>query len=93
MFGMLAATCLPAIGLPGPWEMMILLLIVVLLFGPGKLKGLGPALGSSIRGFKDAMNSDPTEDDKASGTASASAKEIDGTPEASVEKVTDAEEA
>ncbi len=92
MFGMLAATCLPAIGLPGPWEMMILLLIVVLLFGPGKLKGLGPALGSSIRGFKDAMNNDPAEGEKSTSTASAS-KEIDVTPEASVEKVTDAEEA
>ena len=93
MFGMLAATCLPAIGLPGPWEMMILLLIVVLLFGPGKLKGLGPALGSSIRGFKDAMNNDSSEGEKATNTADASAKEIDVTPEASVEKVTDAEEA
>jgi len=93
MFGMLAATCLPAIGLPGPWEMMILLLIVVLLFGPGKLKGLGPALGSSIRGFKDAMNSDPEESEQASATASVSSNEIDVTPEASVEKVTDAEEA
>ena len=91
MFGMLAATCLPAIGLPGPWEMMILLLIVVLLFGPGKLKGLGPALGNSIRGFKDAMNGDS--DEEAVANASTSSKEIDITPEASVEKVTDAEEA
>ena len=81
---------LPAISFPGMGELLVLLVIVVLLFGPGKLKGLGPALGRSIRGFKDEMNG-PGE--KVADSVQEAAREIDVTSEASVEKVTEAEEA
>ncbi len=47
----------PAIGMPGATELIILLVIVLILFGPGKLPGIGAALGKGIRGFKD--NVDP----------------------------------
>jgi sec-independent protein translocase protein TatA len=36
-------------------ELLVIGLIVLLLFGPGKLAGLGKGLGESIRGFKKAM--------------------------------------
>ena len=37
-------------------ELLVIGLIVLLLFGPGKLAGLGKGLGEGIRGFKKAMN-------------------------------------
>jgi sec-independent protein translocase protein TatA len=36
-------------------ELVVIGLIVLLLFGPGKLAGLGKGLGEGIRGFKKAM--------------------------------------
>ena len=80
----------PAITFPGMGELLVLLVIVVLLFGPGKLKGLGPALGRSIRGFKDEMNK-PT--DELGEAVDAAKKEIDVTSESTAQRVTEAEEA
>ncbi|WP_018152103.1 Sec-independent protein translocase subunit TatA [Leeia oryzae] len=37
-------------------HLLILLVIVVLIFGTGKLKNLGKDLGSAVKGFKDGMN-------------------------------------
>ncbi len=36
----------------GPWELGIILIIVVLIFGAGKLSEVGSALGKSVREFK-----------------------------------------
>ncbi len=38
-----------------PMEMVIVLAIVLLIFGPKKLPGLGKAVGKSIREFKDGI--------------------------------------
>jgi len=38
------------------WQLSILLVIVVLVFGTKKLTGLGSDLGGAIKGFKKAMN-------------------------------------
>ncbi|MFC0308125.1 Sec-independent protein translocase subunit TatA [Gallibacterium trehalosifermentans] len=40
------------------WQLLIIVLIVVLLFGTKKLKTLGSDLGESVKGFKKAMNED-----------------------------------
>ncbi|MBK4775927.1 twin-arginine translocase subunit TatA [Candidatus Pantoea edessiphila] len=40
------------------WQLLIVAMIVVLLFGTDKLRNFGSDLGSSIRGFKKAMNDD-----------------------------------
>ena len=48
-----------------PWHLLIVLAIILLIFGPGKLSGLGSALGSSIRDFKKATR----DDDEAGGKA------------------------
>lgn len=37
------------------WQLLIVLLIVVLLFGTKKLKGMGSDLGSAVKGFKDSI--------------------------------------
>jgi sec-independent protein translocase protein TatA len=60
-------------GLFQPTHLIFILLIVLILFGPGKLPELGKGLGKGIREFKDALkggmegNSDkkPPEEKKA----------------------------
>jgi len=44
-----------------PWQLLIVLAIVILLFGTKKLRNIGTDLGGAIRGFKKSMNDD---DDK-----------------------------
>lgn len=52
------------------WHWLIVLVIVVLVFGTGKLKNMGKDLGGAIKGFKEGMR----EDDEA--PAQAEKKEI-----------------
>jgi sec-independent protein translocase protein TatA len=42
-------------GLLQPVHLFFILLIVLILFGPGKLPELGKGLGKGIREFKDAL--------------------------------------
>ena len=37
-------------------HLIIILVIVLIIFGPGKLPELGGSIGKAIRGFKQAMN-------------------------------------
>lgn len=38
-----------------PWELLIIVFVLVLIFGPKRLPQMGRSLGHSIRGFKDAV--------------------------------------
>ncbi len=38
------------------WQLLIVLLIVILLFGTKKLKTLGTDLGSAVKGFKKSVS-------------------------------------
>ena len=40
-------------------ELVIILVIMLVIFGPGKLPQLGSALGGAIRSFKKAAEEDP----------------------------------
>lgn len=40
------------------WQILIVLLIVLLLFGPSRIPGLGKSLGQAIRGFKKGISDD-----------------------------------
>ena len=42
-------------GLFQPTHLLIILIIVLLIFGPSKLPELGSSLGKAIKGFKSAM--------------------------------------
>lgn len=48
-------------GLSSPGHWLILLLVILLVFGTGKLRNLGSDLGNAVKGFKKAVND---EDDK-----------------------------
>ena len=37
------------------WHWLIVLLIVAMVFGTGKLKNIGKDLGSAVKGFKEGM--------------------------------------
>ncbi len=41
--------------MPGPFELIIILVIVLLLFGGKRLKNIGGDLGGAIKGFKKSM--------------------------------------
>lgn len=43
---------------PSIWQLLIVLIIVLLLFGTKRLRSLGGDLGSAIRGFKDGLKED-----------------------------------
>ncbi|MEW6661420.1 MAG: twin-arginine translocase TatA/TatE family subunit [Bacillota bacterium] len=38
----------------GPWELVLILAVVLVIFGPGKLPGVGKAIGSTIKEFRKA---------------------------------------
>lgn len=42
----------------GPTELIIILVIVLLLFGPGRIAKIAGELGRGIRSFKDSINPD-----------------------------------
>ena len=48
-----------------PWELLVVLAIVVVIFGVGRLPEVGGAVGKAIREFKSSVtgDSDPDKDD------------------------------
>jgi len=38
------------------WHLLIVLLIVLMVFGPSRLEGIGSSLGKAIRGFKKGLD-------------------------------------
>ncbi len=61
MFGFL-----PNIGVP---ELIVILVLALVVFGPGKLPDVGKAIGKSIREFRNASNEVKGEVDKVLGEA------------------------
>ena len=41
------------------WQLLIILVIVLLLFGTKRLRNLGGDLGNAVKGFRKAMTDDP----------------------------------
>lgn len=39
-----------------PTHLLLILIIVLIIFGPGKMKGMGKSLGESLRSFKSEIN-------------------------------------
>lgn len=49
------------LGLP---EMMVILVIALVVFGPSKLPSLGESLGEAVRGFKKGLEDEPSDEKK-----------------------------
>lgn len=47
----------------GPWELLLVLAIVLVIFGPKRLPGLGKQLGRGMREFKESITGDRGGDD------------------------------
>jgi sec-independent protein translocase protein TatA len=89
---------MPGIGIP---ELIIVLVIVLLVFGPKRLPQLGKQLGGGMREFKDSIqgkgnDADDADDDAAAGrpelTRAQQADVLDPTPDATHVPVGDRDE-
>ena len=45
------------------WQLLIILVVVLLICGSGKLKSLGSDLGSSLKGFKKAIKEEDSKEE------------------------------
>jgi sec-independent protein translocase protein TatA len=61
----------------GPWQLLIILVIVLAIFGTKKLSSLGSDLGKTVKGFRSAMNEADEAADQLSGSSDA---DFDNTP-------------
>ncbi|BCE01949.1 Sec-independent protein translocase subunit TatA [Marinicellulosiphila megalodicopiae] len=52
-----------------PVQLIIVLVIVVLIFGTSKLKGMGKDFGGAVKGFKKAMNDEETKPEETTESA------------------------
>jgi len=48
------------------WQLLIILLIVIVLFGTKKLRNIGGDLGSAIKNFRESMRDGEKDEDKQS---------------------------
>lgn len=57
------------------WQLLIILVIVLLLFGTKKLRGMGGDVGTAIKSFRKAMKEDDGEEKKEEDSTSAESSE------------------
>ena len=60
----------------GPMEIVIVLIIALLVLGPKRLPDAGRSLGTSVRGFKDALTGGDKEDDVAARLPAATREQV-----------------
>ena len=75
--------------MPGPFELVIILAIVILIFGGKRLKNLGSDLGGAIKGFKSSVKDAETEEEE---TIEVEVEQIDNHEEAEIETSDDTSE-
>lgn len=73
----------------GPWQLLIILIIVLAIFGTKKLRNLGSDLGGAVKGFRSAMN-EAEESTEQIGDESKKDANFDDTPVEEPGKKTDA---
>ena len=44
------------------WQLLIILVIVIMIFGTKRLKSLGSDLGGAVKGFRKSLQENPSED-------------------------------
>ena len=70
----------------GMQELLVILAIVLLIFGPKRLKNIGADLGNAIKGFRTAVS----DEDKTPAANDAAAKVIDADAETATQSSTTA---
>lgn len=65
----------------GPWELVVVLLIALLIFGPKSLPKLGEAFGKTIGNFKKGLEADDDEEEEKPKKESSAAAETKADPE------------
>ena len=72
--------------MPGPFELVIILAIVILIFGGKRLKNLGSDLGGAIKGFKSSVkDSEEEEEEEEAIEVEVEVEKIDDQDEAEIE--------
>ena len=61
----------------GTMEILLILVLALVIFGGGKIAGVGKALGQSIREFKNEVKSDDKAEEKAEKTDADSEKKVE----------------
>ena len=72
----------------GPWQLLIILVIVLAIFGTKKLRTLGSDLGGAVKGFRSAMSEAEETADQISDESEDA--DFDSTPAEEPEKEKDA---
>lgn len=54
---------IPALGVFGPWQIILIVVLIIVFFGAKKIPELMRGAGRGIKEFKDAMNKDYTQED------------------------------
>ena len=70
------------------WQLLIILVIVVLLFGTKKLRGMGGDLGTAIKSFKKSVKEEGTEEGKEEEESNDDKEALAGTGETSEKDAT-----
>jgi len=70
---------LPILGIIGPTQLILIIVLLVLLFGARKIPELMRGAGRGVKEFKDAMNKDYSEEEE-KGKNPANEKEKDNPP-------------
>jgi len=60
----------------GVWEIILILAIILIVFGVGKLPQVGGAIGRGIRNFKKAQSGEEVEEEKKEKVASETSKDV-----------------
>ncbi|WP_251358947.1 Sec-independent protein translocase subunit TatA [Kangiella sp. TOML190] len=69
------------------WQLLIVLVIIVLIFGTKKLRNIGGDLGGAMKNFKDAVK----DEEKPSASVEHKDAEFDGQSQSKTENKTEAE--
>ena len=51
------------------WQLLIILVIVIMIFGTKRLKSLGSDLGGAVKGFRKSLQENPSEETESTSSA------------------------
>ena len=51
------------------WQLLIILVIVIMIFGTKRLKSLGSDLGGAVKGFRKSLQENPSEETESDSSA------------------------